>query len=584
MTTLEKLKEVKNLSELARLLDSEPKIVSYILYKIDSSKKYETFLVDKKSGGKRIINAPKRPLLLLQKKLTKILYACVEEHKKERKKDKLPFWPASHGFQKKRTIVTNAHVHRRRRFVFNLDLEDFFGTINFGRVRGFFMNDKMFELNKDVATVIAQIACHENKLPQGSPCSPIISNLIGNILDSRLLALARDMQCTYTRYADDLTFSINKGLFPPDIAVEVPGGQWVVGKKLHKTIKETGFTINAGKTRMSLKQSRQTVTGLVVNKKVNIKREYYLSVRAMCYSLFNYGYYHKPYDKNEKIVTLDSLEGTLSHIYFVKGRRDRNHRINKSLAEVGEFHIPRGTKKLYKKFLFYKYFVVPSDPLIITEGSTDIAYLKRAINMLSKNFPSLASKQNGEAGLGVRFLKSSNTIHDVMYLVNGVAGQTSLIKSYEEDLKKYKRLSKIEHPVIILCDNDKGVKSLLMAASKVASKTASTVAGKKIKITIKTDSTEGFYKLFENLYLVKTPDIKNQGKVIEDLFSKKLLNTKLDGKSFNYKTAVNKNTHYDKNDFAQKVVLKATDPKDFDEFKELLERIQGAITDYTNNP
>ena len=576
MTKLIKLKEAKNLSELAGLLDSEPKIVSYILYKIDNDKKYKRFSVAKKNGGERIIHAPQRSLLLLQKKLAKILYECVEEHKKDNPR----FWFASHGFQKKRTIVSNAHVHRRRRFVFNLDLEDFFGTINFGRVRGFFINDRMFKLNEDVATVIAQIACHENKLPQGSPCSPIISNLIGNILDSRLLALARDTQCTYTRYADDLTFSINKGLFPPDIAVEVPGGQWVVGEKLHKTIKETGFTINAGKTRMSLRQSRQTVTGLVVNKKVNIKREYYLSVRAMCYSLFNYGYYHKPYNKNKEILNLEPLEGTLSHIYFVKDRRDRNHRINKELAEVGEFHLPRGTKKLYKKFLFYKYFVIPNIPLIITEGSTDIAYLRCAIGMLASNFPSLASKQNGESGLGVKFLKSSKTIHDIMYLVNGVAGQTSLVKSYEEDLKKYKRISKIKHPVIIVCDNDKGVKSLLAAASKVASKTASDAAGEKIKITINTASKEDFYKLFENLYLVKTPDIKNQGKVIEDLFSKKLLDTKLNGKSFNYKTAVNKNTHYDKNDFAQKVVLKAKDPDDFKKFIPLLERIQAVIDDH----
>ena len=270
----------------------------------------------------------------------------------------------------------------------------------------------MFELHPDVATVIAQIACHENKLPQGSPCSPIISNLIGNILDSRLLALARDAQCTYTRYADDLTFSINKGLFPPDIAVEIPGGQWVVGKKLHKTIEYTGFTINPSKTRMSLKQSRQTVTGLVVNKKVNIKKEYYGNARAMCHSLFKDGEYYIPHDKDkQKTKNLNHLEGTLSHIYFVKGRRDRKNIINDELAKTSAFHQPDILKKLYKKFLFYKYFIALSAPLIITEGLTDIAYLKVAISVFAAQFPSLIeANEDGDLKRKVKFLKPSNTI------------------------------------------------------------------------------------------------------------------------------------------------------------------------------
>jgi RNA-directed DNA polymerase len=81
----------------------------------------------------------------------------------------------AHGFKRKRSIITNARQHSNRRYVFNIDLEDFFPSINFGRVRGFFIRDKGFALNDDVATVIAQIACHEDALPQGSPCSPVVS-------------------------------------------------------------------------------------------------------------------------------------------------------------------------------------------------------------------------------------------------------------------------------------------------------------------------------------------------------------------------------------------------------------------------
>ena len=217
---------------------------------MDATKKYHSFELPKKSGGVRIIQAPEPQLALLQSRLAELLYKCVHERKRDHKR----FWFASHGFHRGRTIITNAEMHKRRHFVFNLDLQDFFGTINFGRVRGFFIKDSMFALDSKAATIIAQIACHDNALPQGSPCSPVISNLIGNILDSRLLALARDARCTYTRYADDLTFSTNEQHFPTEIAVNVHGADWEVGVKLKKTVEKSGFCINPTKTRMSLRR------------------------------------------------------------------------------------------------------------------------------------------------------------------------------------------------------------------------------------------------------------------------------------------------------------------------------------------
>lgn len=224
MSTLDNLRNAKNLTDLAKLLGFTPKGASYVLYKLPAAQKYRTFEIPKKSGGSRTINAPKKPLSLLQKRLAELLYECVTEHQKSHPR----FWHASHGFQKNRTIISNAEVHRRRRFVFNVDIENFFGTLNFGRVRGFFIHDKAFNLDPAIATIIAQIACHDNVLPQGSPCSPVISNLIGNILDLPLLALARETRCTYTRYADDLTFSTNEVLFPTEIALmfTAANGSW----------------------------------------------------------------------------------------------------------------------------------------------------------------------------------------------------------------------------------------------------------------------------------------------------------------------------------------------------------------------
>lgn len=565
MSSLEKLKKAQSLTDLAKLLGFTPKGVSYVLYKMDAAKKYRSFDIPKKSGGVRTIHAPEPQLALLQSRLGELLYDCVRERKQENER----FWFASHGFHQDRTIISNADVHKRRRFVFNLDLADFFGTINFGRVRGFFIRDAMFSLEPKVATLIAQIACHENALPQGSPCSPVISNLIGNILDSRLLALARDARCTYTRYADDLTFSTNEKLFPTEVAVNVHGADWEVGTKLRKAIEKTGFFINPVKTRMSLRQSRQTVTGLVVNAKANINQDYYRAARAMCNSLFQTGYYYRPGDDPANATDkLGPLEGTLSHIHFVKARRDRHPKINKLAKAAGEFHPPRAPEELYRKFLFYKYFAAPAAPLIVTEGVSDITYLQCAIRALVKKFPLLAEEVDGKAVRLLHFLKSSGTSRDLLNLGHGAAGQGALISQYENVLKKYKH-KPMAHPVIILCDNDDGLKSVIKNAKS------------KIGKTVSTTTTDPFYHLGLNLYLVKVPEgTPPVDKDIESLFDPALLTTVLNGKKFNPKKEHADHTEYGKVIFAEAVVRANAGTVDFSGFEGLLARIEDVLKHY----
>ncbi len=564
MSSREKLQKAKSLSDLAKLLGFTPKGISYVLYGMDAARKYRSFDIPKKSGDDvRTIHAPEPQLALLQTRLAKLLYACIDEKKKADRR----FWFASHGFHRGRTIVSNAEVHRRRRFVFNLDLENFFGTINFGRVRGVFIHDSMFSLEPKVATIIAQIACHDNALPQGSPCSPVISNLIGNILDSRLLA--RDAHCTYTRYADDLTFSTNEKLFPTEIAVNLHGTDWKVGKKLGKEIQKSGFSINPDKTRMSLRRSRQTVTGLVVNDKVNINQEYYRAARAMCHSLFREGSYFKP-GNNPADTTdnLNPLDGMLSHIYFVKARRDRKKGVNKRANDAGEFNPPHAPKELYRKFLFYKYFAAPKAPLIVTEGKTDITYLQCAIRALVKKFPLLGKEEgNGKVTRLVHFLKPTGTTPDILDLNPGTSGQANLINNYKKNLKKYTH-KPMSNPVIVLCDNDDG--------SKTVFKNAEQKGGTKITKT----TINHFYYLGENLYLVKVPEgtTHPEGK-IEDLFKQALLKTKLNGKSFSRQKNYDKDTHYGKTAFAEYVRANAG-TVGFSGFKDLLERIEAVLKHY----
>lgn len=165
----------------------------------------------------------------------------------------------SHAFQKKRglSIASNGAKHRNKRFVFNLDFEDFFGSFNFGRVRGFFLSNREFKLDDEVATSLAQICCHDNKLPQGAPTSPIVTELITRILDVRLSKIAKAYGCSYSRYADDLTFSTNKRVFPSEVAEPEPTGKWKVGYEVLNKIHNSGFAINMSKTRMQFSDSRQ---------------------------------------------------------------------------------------------------------------------------------------------------------------------------------------------------------------------------------------------------------------------------------------------------------------------------------------
>src|SRR5690625_3274220 len=155
MSRLAQLKKAQNLHDLADLLGYRALGLAYIVYKIPDEEKYRPFVVPKKNGGKREILAPTARLKRLQKKLAELLQNChtaIHESNFTKKKNTV-----SHGFLKGSSIKTNARPHVNQKYVFNFDLEDFFGSFNFGRVRGYFINSRDFSLHPKVATIIAQI-------------------------------------------------------------------------------------------------------------------------------------------------------------------------------------------------------------------------------------------------------------------------------------------------------------------------------------------------------------------------------------------------------------------------------------------
>jgi RNA-directed DNA polymerase len=566
LSTLQKLQQASTLKQFADVLGYEPKSLSFILYKIADDKKYSTFQIPKKDGSQRLIEAPINRLKGLQRRLADVLYACSEELVRKRTHKQ----SVSHGFKKNHSIITNALPHRKRRYVLNFDLKDFFPSINFGRVRGFFIRSRDFHLSPTVATLIAQIACHQNRLPQGSPSSPIISDLITHLLDLRLVGLAKKYKCYYSRYADDLTFSTNQKDFPSRLAHAdyVSPEKWHLGKLLTDQITKAGFSINPTKTRMQYRQSRQMVTGLTVNQTANIRADYYRQARAMCHRLFKDGVFQ--FDDNSK-GSAEQLRGILDHIYAVKRfTKERRYTEQDRILER-RIHVKdlRGVEKLYYKLLFFQNFANPKLPLVICEGKTDSIYLKCALKQRKKFHAKLGTVSGAPFTSKLRYFNYNGASREVLRLGGGSSELASFIANYRAGMDAYK-LPPLQHPIIILIDNDDGSK-VVFGAAKSAFKT-----------DISINKNDDFYHLGANLYLIKTPTMgANVESKIEDLFDKSLLSTKLNGKTFSSKNNFDSKTEYGKFIFAEHVVRPQAKKINFSGFDILLSRIEAVIDHYT---
>ncbi|MBY0456541.1 MAG: reverse transcriptase family protein, partial [Gemmataceae bacterium] len=228
---------------------------------------YVKFQVPKKSGGMRTLAAPHKKLKAAQHWLLANVV------------NKLPVTEAAHGFVAGRGIVTNAPPHVRKDFVVNLDLSDFFPSIAFPRVRAVF---ERYGYSGSVATVLAllctecpraavtyagvkyEAATGPRGLPQGAPTSPGLSNQVARKLDKRLLGVAAKLGLTYTRYADDLTFSGTA-----EAATRIG---WLLAK-VRNIAREEGFAVNEKKTRVMRRSCAQLVTGVVVNDRPSVCRE-----------------------------------------------------------------------------------------------------------------------------------------------------------------------------------------------------------------------------------------------------------------------------------------------------------------------
>jgi RNA-directed DNA polymerase len=273
---------------------------------------YRQFIIPKANGGARIIHAPKFPLKYIQKVLSVFLNCLYEPHF------------SAMGYIDKRSILSNALLHLHKKHVYNIDLKDFFTGISSSKVDSVLksllkvtgVTDE--NIASEISGIISELCCLNGSLPQGAPSSPIMSNIACDTLDIKLSTYAQGLNATYSRYADDITFSSDFNIFDTSFKA---GLTELIGEEL--------FKINPAKDRMQPYFTRQQVTGLIVNDKANVQRKFIKQVRFWLFLWRKFGYeaanqrYRE--DKNfgkRKSRFENSLLGRINYIGFIRGKED----------------------------------------------------------------------------------------------------------------------------------------------------------------------------------------------------------------------------------------------------------------------
>ncbi|BBB58864.1 hypothetical protein UNDKW_0591 [Undibacterium sp. KW1] len=277
--------------------------------KVSQVSHYQRFAIPKKTGGQRFISAPMPRLKRCQYWVLDHILA------------KVPCHPAAHGFLPQHSILSNALPHVGQAVVINLDLKDFFPSIEYPRVKGVF---KSLGYGDQIATLLGLlcteqateevrvdtqtyfVAGEKRSLPQGAPSSPMITNILCHTLDKRLHAAATKLGFVYTRYADDLTFSSKQKERPP------------VGKLLWRVkqiIADEGFTLHPDKQHIMRHSQKQEVTGIVVNHSPTIDAKTLHRFRATLHQVEKNG--PAGYHWNGNTDVLSALEGYARYVCMV---------------------------------------------------------------------------------------------------------------------------------------------------------------------------------------------------------------------------------------------------------------------------
>lgn len=245
---------------LALLLGCEPSELTFYLFARDEQF-YSEIQIPKKNGEKRTIDIPSEQLKNIQRWILDNILIQYELHED------------CFGFRKGKSICDNAARHVKKECVLNFDLKDFFPSIKYEDVYYLFYNKGY---TKKVSYYLTKLLTKDGVLPQGSPASPMVSNIVALKLDKRLSCLAKKYNAEYSRYADDITFSGKRNITNMISLVK-------------DIIEDENFKVNENKIRYAYYYQRQEVTGLIVNEKVSVSKAYIRELKKEIFFCQKYG-------------------------------------------------------------------------------------------------------------------------------------------------------------------------------------------------------------------------------------------------------------------------------------------------------
>lgn len=323
----------------------------------NSTSAYQTFQINKKNGGNRTIHAPQSELKIILRCINLVLLAVYKPHKN------------SFGFIENKSVVSNALQHANKNYVFNIDLKDFFPTVEIGRILQR-LNYPPFNLNsgdrRKIALFIgwlsttyldnnfqndeAKTEVKKRVLPQGSPVSPILTNIICERLDILLTGVATRFGATYSRYADDISFSSQHFIY---------GKNGEFRNEIANIIHEQYFTINQKKVRLQRNNVKQEVTGITVNNSPNVSRRYIKTLRMWLYYLESY--------ENEKALELFLKSYTSNKGHIKKATRSLEFMFAVLRGKLDFLKMVKGVEdptfsKLHDRFSFQYNRIMNNNP------------------------------------------------------------------------------------------------------------------------------------------------------------------------------------------------------------------------------
>ena len=227
----------------------------------DIEKYYNKFNIKKRNGKERHILSPQYDLKKIQNNiLNKLLYdKRVSNYAK--------------AYVKEISLVDNVSVHKGYKYILKLDIKDFFESVSYVDIYNIF---KEFGFSKRICGLLSYLTTYDDYLPQGAPTSPYLSNLVLRDFDYKIGEWCEENNINYTRYSDDMTFSMNE--YNKDII-----------RFVRVNLYKYGLELNNDKICLIHNSKQQKITGIVVNNKIQVDSKYRKKIRQEVYYIKKYG-------------------------------------------------------------------------------------------------------------------------------------------------------------------------------------------------------------------------------------------------------------------------------------------------------